>query len=147
MNEMSVPLSLTAEGTKWSAWRAVAESEPAVPPRNSGSLPSAKMNSWAILSLRPCAGSAPAVSVSPTRLHHKRRIGPPHGEGKRWPGRRDGTPAGASTPPAVDPGAGPVNFHARDEPARTHDHPGRPRHVAGASADGRGSARARPRHR
>src|SRR2546426_529214 len=32
MNEMSVPLSDTAEGTKWSACSAVAASEPAGPP-------------------------------------------------------------------------------------------------------------------
>ena len=68
MNEISVPLSLTAEGTKWSACSAVAESEPAVPPRNRGSLPSAKMKSWEILSRRPCAWSGVAASVSPRRV-------------------------------------------------------------------------------
>src|SRR5207302_1321304 len=57
MNEIRVPLSDTAEGTKWSACSAVAESEPAVPPRNSGSLPSATMNGWEIASRRHCASS------------------------------------------------------------------------------------------
>src|SRR6266516_963422 len=48
---------------------------------------------------------------------------------------------------AVDPAGPPVNFQPRDEPARSHDHPGRPRFVAGASAYGGRSARAGPRHR
>src|SRR5436190_1939600 len=77
MNEIRVPLADTAEGTKWSACSAVAESEPAVPPRKSGSLPSAKMNSWEILSRRPCASSGVAASVNATRLHRHHRIGPP----------------------------------------------------------------------
>ena len=69
MNEMRVPLSATAEGMKWSAWSAVAESEPAVPPRNSGSWPAVKMNSSAIFSRSPWASSGVATSSTPTRLH------------------------------------------------------------------------------
>jgi len=68
MNEMSVPLSEFAEGTKWSAWSAVAESEPE-PPRNSGSLPAVKMNSSEIFSRRPWAGDGVAASAIDRRLH------------------------------------------------------------------------------
>src|SRR5437588_5207030 len=76
MKEMSVPFSERAAGMKWSACRAVAESEPAVPPRNSGSWPAVKMNSSESLSRRPCAWSDAAASVSPTRHDQQRRIDP-----------------------------------------------------------------------
>src|SRR5256886_17296428 len=94
MNEMSVPLSATAEGTKWSACRAVAESEPAVPPRNSGSWPAVKMNSSEILSRRPCAWSDAAASVSPTRHAHQRRTDPPRDREDRPAGDEETLRAG-----------------------------------------------------
>src|SRR5256885_9666164 len=53
MKEMSEPFSARAAGMKWSACNAVAESEPAVPPRNRGSCPAVKMNSSEILSQQP----------------------------------------------------------------------------------------------
>src|ERR687888_2098927 len=53
----------------------------AVPARNSGSLPAVKMNSWEILSRRPCAWSDVTASVSPMQLDRYRRIGPP---GLEW---------------------------------------------------------------
>src|SRR5205823_2062245 len=76
MKEMSVPFSDRAAGMKWSACNAVAESDPAVPPRNSGSWPAVKMKSSEILSRRPCAWSDAAASVSPTRHDQQRRINP-----------------------------------------------------------------------
>ena len=101
MNEMRVPFSARAEGMKWSACSAVAESEPAVPPRKSGSWPAVKMNSSEILSRRPCALRAVVLSASARKLHSQHRIGPPSPGCLIWSGRRDAARGIASTPHGV----------------------------------------------
>src|SRR2546430_10238122 len=94
MKEMSVPFSDRAAGMKWSACNAVAESDPAVPPRNSGSWPAVKMKSSEILSRRPCAWSDAAASVSPTRHDHQRRTDPPRDREDRPAGDEETLRAG-----------------------------------------------------
>jgi len=53
---MRLPLSALAEGTKWPACSAVAESGAGRAPRNSGSFPAVKMNSSEILVAEPLGG-------------------------------------------------------------------------------------------
>src|SRR2546429_4006334 len=105
MNEMSVPFSERAAGMKWSACNAVAEAEPAVPPRNSGALPAEKMNSSEILSRSPCACTEAAASVSPTRHDQQRPIHPPRSGRPTNRSRRDAANGYASSDPPLTPGS------------------------------------------